>query len=122
MLNLKYRTDAYIHDNDGNLLETHHVSEAETVKAAEEMVNFLKENEGIGTPEAPFVICDGELKRSLICCCNGAREPLKSSPEYFKQYKPENNSGCCGGCQNKETKTVKKRIKRGCFVRYKVSS
>lgn len=112
------RTDAYIHDKQGRLIDVHKVSESIALSAAEDMLKYLEENEAISDePTTPFEISNGSLQRTLICCCG--EKPLKSSPEYNKQYKPENNSGCCGGCKKTEKKVVKKKIKKGCFVRYK---
>ena len=114
------RTDAYIHDQSGNLISVHKVSEEETIDAAEDMVAYLKDGNLVNEdPHTPFEIFNGDLKRSLICCCSGSRTPLKSSPEYYKQYKPENNAGCCGKKATETPKTTKK-IKRGCYIRYKV--
>lgn len=114
------RTDAYIHDLEGNLIDTHHVEEKTALDAAVDLVEFLKTNKQISDdPLTPFEVYKGQLKRSLICCCSGGRTPLKSSPEYYKQYKPENQAGCCGGSTQKTNQT-KKKIKRGCYIRYSI--
>jgi len=115
-------TEAYIHDNQGRLIDVHRVTEGQAVLAAEDMVDYLKRNNAVSDdPSTPFEISNGRLKRTLICCCSGGKKPLPSSPEFYKQYKPENNAGCCGGCKSADKEVKKRKIKRGCFVRYKVN-
>lgn len=116
------RTDAYIHNKQGQLIDVHKVSEHVAIEAAEDMVKYLQNKSAISDePTTPFEIQNGTLQRTLICCCGGGK-PLKNSPEYNKQYKPENNSGCCSGCKETDKKVIKRKIKRGCFTRYKTNS
>jgi len=120
------RQEAHLYDSKGYLLSTHSVSQEETEEAAEELANYLKLTQGCTSdPHTPFEISNGQLKRTMICCgCGGGghRTPLKSSPEFEKQYKPENNAGCCGGCRPPAQATPEKRkVLRGCFVRYKIT-
>lgn len=49
--------------------------------------------------------------------------PKEGSAEYGKEYKPQNNAGCCCGCRSQTTTTTaNSSIRRGCFVRYKIFS
>jgi hypothetical protein len=50
-------------------------------------------------------------------CCTGMFTPRPGSPEWGKQYKPENNTGCCGHCKKQE-EVKKPLIQRVCFLRY----
>ena len=54
--------------------------------------------------------------------CHGCG-PSKYSPEYYAKQKPENHAGCCGKCcqESKEIKK-KRKVKLGCFVRYRTIS
>lgn len=112
---------ADLYDLNGNLIhQTKIVSEEETEAAASHLIAYLKETGGC-TKEAhtPFEISNGQLKRTMICCCGGPKNP--NSPEFSKPYKPENNAGCCGGCRPQTPQTAKKnKVLRGCFIRYKV--
>ena len=44
----------------------------------------------------------------------------KYQPEYYKPYKPQNNSGCChcGGRTPQQEATPKKIVRRYCYIRY----
>lgn len=68
----------------------------------------------------PFEVCDNKIARSHFACGCGCREPAKSSPEFLRRYKPQNNAGC--GCQQNPNVVEPKKpaVKRGCFTRYKV--
>jgi hypothetical protein len=68
----------------------------------------------------PFEVCDNKIMRSNFACGCGCRQPAKSSPEFMRRYKPQNNAGC--GCQQNTNLVEPKKpeIKKGCFIRYKV--
>jgi len=106
---------SYLYDDTGHLVSTHATTEEETQEGVGELVEFLETFK----VEKPFEVSDGQLKRTVICCCS---TPNKNSPEFLRPYKPENNSGgCCGGCRQTAANTVEKRkVLRGCFIRYKV--
>ena len=42
----------------------------------------------------------------------------KYQPEFYKPYKPENNSGCCP-CSRKKVEEVSiPQVRRYCYIRY----
>lgn len=104
-------TEVYVYDLDNNLIDSLVVSSEETKACIDEFFSYIKNTD-------EFEINNKTLQRNIISCCGGCRDPLKTSPEYGKKYKPENNFGCCGGSK-KPKETPKKKIKLGCFIRYK---
>lgn len=114
------KSEGFLFDRQGELVNYHAVSDQESIASGEDFLEYLQNAQEIGDDSA-FKLKDGKLVRVLMDCCSGSRKPLKSSPEYDRQYKPENNAGC--GCKKPRTETpTKQKAKRGCYVRYKTGS
>lgn len=52
--------------------------------------------------------------------CTRGCGPSKYSPEFERRYKPENHAGCCCKGSREEEAPEKKRVVRGCYIRYRV--
>lgn len=109
------RTEGYLQDKNGFVIDSHFTSENETNNAVAEMIDYIKLSN-----ESSFNITNGELKRQFINCCGN--KPLKNSQEYSKRFKPENNArycGCSGNCSKPQTLVSKKqkKVKRSALVR-----
>ena len=113
--------EAYLYDQDKQLLDVLSVSEEDSLAAAQEFIDYLHSAKLVDdTPSTPFEVTDGKLVRTHFeCGCGNGCGPSKFSPEFYKKQKPENHTGCCGGCGKATVSTPKKTVKRGCFIRYK---
>lgn len=100
-------------------------SSHESIEAANHAIHYLNETNNVSnTFGTPFTVSNGKLTRTHFACCGASsplNQPSKFQPEYLKPYKPQNNTGCGCGAKKKDPEIVARpKIKRGCYVRYKM--
>jgi len=93
----------------------------EIIDDVRRVINYLDYTGGISDSEhTPFCISNGELLRTGFFCGCGTCGPNKFQPEYYRPYKPQNNTGCCGKGKAQPPVERKPMVRRGCAIRYTV--
>ena len=105
MLNVEAPADSYYEFDDvGNCVEMIEAGPHELIEHAHLCVEFLKEKDMIRPDRmAPFEIdSEGNLIRSHFSICFNTNSTDPGQPEFNKQFKSANNSGC--GCNAQPAK------------------